>query len=107
MEKPTSTKDELWKEARPDWAKGKGPVDKPSESAIKKLERKTSKKVADVWQDERPDWSKGEGPVAKRNVKEIKKIEEKKKYGYPTPEWASRGRNKQKVSFYLVTYMAE
>ena len=99
VEKPTAKKEEVWKDARPDWAKGKSPVDKSTGTDMKNLERKRSTKAADVWEDERPDWSmrKGGAPVAKPSAKDIKKIEEKKKYGYPTPEWASRGRGKDKV----------
>ncbi|CAH3165448.1 unnamed protein product [Pocillopora meandrina] len=36
--------------------------------------------------------------VAKPTAGDIKKIEEKKKYEYPKPDWATRGRNKDKAS---------
>lgn len=82
---------------RPDWAKGKSPVDKPKDSFIKELEKKASSKKKDIWEDERPDWSKENSPVVKSSAKDIRNIEEKKKYGYPTPEWTSRVRSKHKV----------
>ena len=86
---------------RPDWAKGKSPVDKPKDSFIKELEKKASSKKKDIWEDERPDWSKENSPVVKTNAKDIRNIEEKKKYGYPTPEWTSRVRSKHKVRWTL------
>ena len=87
---------------RPDLAKGKSPVDKPKNSFIKELEKKASSKKKDIWEDERPDWSKENSPVVKpSSAKDIRNIEEKKKYGYPTPEWTLRVRNKHKVRWTL------
>ncbi|KAJ7370966.1 hypothetical protein OS493_028579 [Desmophyllum pertusum] len=92
--KPATTQSDYWKEARPDWAKGKSPVgDKP------KIPDKPKTKAKEYWEEARPDWSKGKPPVAKPRAEDIKKVEEKKKYDYPTPEWAhSRVRGKDKAS---------
>jgi len=88
----TTTQPDYWKEARPDWAKGKSPVgEKP------KIPDKPKPKTKDYWEEARPDWTKGKRSVAKPSAEDLKKVEEKKKYGYPTPEWATRVRGKDKV----------
>ena len=55
----------------------------------------------DYWKEARPEWSKGKSSVAKPTAGDIKKIEEKKKYEYPKPDWATRGRNKDKVKYFF------
>lgn len=91
-DKPKKKAKDYWEEAKPDWAKGKSPFgDKP------KLPDKPKQKAKDYWEEARPDWTKGKGSVAKPGAEDLKKVEEKKKYGYPTPEWATRVRGKDKV----------
>jgi len=86
------TQPDYWKEARPDWAKGKSPVgEKP------KIPDKPKQTTKDYWEEARPDWTKGKRVVAKPSAEDLKKFEEKKKYTYPTPDWATRGRGKDKV----------
>ncbi|KAL9955533.1 hypothetical protein ACROYT_G036869 [Oculina patagonica] len=88
------TQSDYWKEARPDWAKGKSPIEKP-----KVPDKPIAKgKAKDYWEEARPDWSKGKSPVAKPSTGDLKKVEEKKKYDYPTPDWATRVRSKDKAS---------
>ncbi|RMX42433.1 hypothetical protein pdam_00021730, partial [Pocillopora damicornis] len=94
-DKPTKTQSEYWEEARPDWAKGKNPVDKP------KIPEKPKPKAKDYWKEARPKWSKGKCSVTKPTAGDIKKIEEKKKYEYPKPDWATRGSNKDKVGYFF------
>ena len=82
------TQPDYWKEARPDWVKGKSPVDEKP-----KIAEKPKPKRKDDWEEARPDWTKGKRAVAKPSVEDL---EEKKKYAYPTPEWATRVRGKDK-----------
>ncbi|CAH3183666.1 unnamed protein product, partial [Porites evermanni] len=100
--KQADTQSEYWKEARPDWAKGKGPLSKTNEGTLKSLEKSKAAKD-EIWEEVRPDWAKGKknSPVVKPSAKDIRNIEEKKKYGYPTPEWTSRVRSKHKVRWTL------
>ncbi|XP_022801457.1 uncharacterized protein LOC111339132 [Stylophora pistillata] len=90
--KSTKTQSEYWQKARPDWAKGKSPIDKP------KIPEKPKPKAKDYWEEAKPEWSKGKSSISKPSAGDIKKLAEKKKYEYPTPEWATPGRNKDKAS---------
>ena len=74
--KQTDTQSEYWKEARPDWTKGKSPLSKTNEETLKFLER--SKPAKDeIWEEMRPDWAKGKSPVDKPKESFIKELEKK------------------------------